>query len=292
MRDALRIVGDGNPLGSAPLLPSHDARHGRHALRISLFAAALAWIAPAVSRAQSCHVPPPQEPLEPGLRLGITHETARFRSPRYEGHYQGLTLRGSVTRRWFFATAALPTYRIVQNGLSSRGFGDLLLYSQARLVRTENDGVAGGVALGATLPTGDERADLGMGHSMLMPGVWTTASSDKFLASAQITYARSLTSDDDHHHGSAGPLVAPMSSSELDATLSASVAIHPTLPSLRLKAGVDTAVPFVDANSVRANARVGFMLGTRVRTSLELHWPIAGEPSIQRLLLELSVALD
>jgi hypothetical protein len=264
----------------------------RHAVASTL-AAAIALLSPRLINAQSCHAPSPQDPLEHGFRAAIAQETAHFRSSRYAGHYQGLMLRGSLTGRRFFAAAGLPIYRIVRNGLASRGFGDLSLHSRALLLSASGDTARGGLALSATFPTGDARHDLGMGHTMLMPGIWATASVDQFFAAAQITYANALASSDDaHHHGGAGPLVAPMSPSEIDATLSASLPIYPGLPGLRFKAGADSAVLVVnDRSGARANAFVGFWIGGRVKTSVELHLPIAGEPSTTSLVLELSVGL-
>jgi hypothetical protein len=263
----------------------------RHAVASTLAAAIAVLVSRPIS-AQSCHAPSPQAPLEQGFRAAIAQETAHFRSSRYAGHYQGLMLRSSLTGRRFFAAAGLPVYRIVRNGLASRGFGDLSLHSRALLLSASGDTARGGLALSATFPTGDARHDLGMGHTMLMPGVWATASVEQFFAVAQITYANALASSDAHHHGGAGPLVAPMSPSEIEATLSASLPIYPGLPGLRLKAGADGAVPVVrDGSGARANAFVGFLVGGRARTSVELHLPIAGEPSTTSLVLELSVGL-
>jgi hypothetical protein len=134
----------------------------RHALAC-VFPAALAIVSPAVARAQSCHVPQLQDALEQGLRLAIAQETASFRSARYEGHFEGVTLRSSVTQGRFFASLAMPGYRIVRNGLASRGFGDLLGYSQMSLLPATNETAHGGLALGASAPTGDARADLAWG---------------------------------------------------------------------------------------------------------------------------------
>jgi hypothetical protein len=83
-----------------------------------------------------------------------------------------------------------------------------------------------------------------------------------------------------------------MSPSEVDATLSASLPIYPGASSVRLRAGVDGALPVArDGTGARANAMVGFLIGDRARTSIELHLPIAGEPSVESLVLELSVGL-
>jgi len=119
----------------------------RHALA-SAFAATLAVASPA-ARAQSCHVPELRDALDQGLRLSIAQETASFHSSRYDGQYEGVTLRSSVTQGRFFASVAMPGYRIVRNGLASRGFGDLLAYSQVSLLPTTNETAHGGLALGA-----------------------------------------------------------------------------------------------------------------------------------------------
>jgi hypothetical protein len=262
----------------------------RHALAWALVAA-LMLLLPRVSRAQGCHVPQPQAGSEQGFRLALAQETTRFRSPRYEGHYQGLLARGSVTHRWLYAGIGVAAYRIVRNGLTRRGFGDLLIHSQARLLSTHDDSFAGGLVLGATLPTGDARADLGMGHWMVTTGAWSTANVKPLLVGAQITYAQSLTSAPArHHHQSAGPLVAPMAASEVDATLFASLPLGARWPDLRVKAGTNFAEPVAgDGSTTRADAFVAFLRTGRAATSIELHVPLVGDPSEQRLMIELSV---
>jgi len=61
---------------------------------------------------------------------------------------------------------------------------------------------------------------------------------------------------------------------------------------LRLKAGSNVALPVAQqSNAARADAFVAFMLGGRARASIELHLPLVGEPSTQRLVIELSVAV-
>jgi hypothetical protein len=234
----------------------------------------------------------PQEE-EGNWRLALAQETARFESSRYEGHYEGITLRSSVAWHLLNAGASLPAYRIVRNGLPGRGLGDLLLHSRARLLGTDSTGSASGVALGASLPTGDARSDLGMGHVMFMPGVWATARADSLLFSSSVAYAKALSgSRAHHHHSGAGPLVMPMSSSELDIAVLASAPIHPSMPELRLRAGLDGAVPFAeDGARARANGRAGLVFVQRVTSSIELQLPVAGEPSTVKVVLELSVAL-
>jgi len=226
-------------------------------------------------------------------RLALAQETARFESSRYEGHYEGITLRSSVAWRALNAGLALPAYRIVRNGLPGRGLGDLLLHSRVRLLGTDDTRAAFGVALGASLPTGDARSDLGMGHVMFMPGVWATARAESLLFSSTVAYAKALSDNRAHHHHSgAGPLVMPMSSSELDIAVLVSAPIHPSVPKLRLRAGMDGALPF-DENGAgaRANGRAGLVFVQPVTSSIELQVPVAGEPSTVKVVLELSVAL-
>jgi len=84
----------------------------------------------------------------------------------------------------------------------------------------------------------------------------------------------------------------PMSSSELDLAVLASAPIHPSLPELRLRAGMDGALPIDDeGGGARASARAGLSFVRPVTSSIELQVPVAGEPSTLKLLLELSVAL-
>ena len=264
----------------------------RHAL-IAVLAAGPLVLAPRAAGAQSCHVELPQELREPIWRLALRAESARFRSSQYEGYYEGLQFSGGVARGGLSIGAALSAYRIVRNGLPDRGLGDLLVYSRGTLLGADGDPAHGGLALAVTLPTGDPRADLGMGHAMLMPGAWASAQLKQLLASSQISYAKALPGKAaHHHHGGVGPLVAPMSSSELEATLALTLPLYPGAENLRLKAGVAGALPVFDEGAAaRLDSLVGLLLGDRVKASLELHFPIAGEPSVHQLVLELSVGM-
>jgi hypothetical protein len=261
----------------------------RHALGAAV-ALLAALLLPRVTSAQSCHVPPPEELREPGWRLTLGQETARFKSSRYEGHYEDVVVSGSVAWRRLYAGAVLPAYRIVRNGLPGRGFGDLLVHSRARLLGAEGATTNGGLALGLSLPTGDARAELGMGHVMLSPGVWATAQVDSISFSSMVAYAKALSGNHVHHHSGVGPLVMPMSSSEIDAALLASVPIHPSVTNLRLRAGLDGALPLGDENGVaRVDWRAGLQFVDRVTSSIELRLPVTGEVSTLKLVLELSV---
>jgi hypothetical protein len=264
----------------------------RHAL-IAALAVTPGVLGARATRAQGCHAEPPQQVGDSRWQLTLGQETARFESPRYEGHYQGLRLSGGVGRQRLYAGAALAAYRIVRNGLPGRGVGDLLLHSRVLLLRAEHDRARAGVGLGVTLPTGDARADLGMGHVMLMPGAWASAQLNQILASAQLTYGKSLRGNNAaHHHDSVGPLVAPMSGSELEATASASLPIYPKAAGARARASVNGALPVLDeSGAARADLRLALLFGDRVNTSLELHLPITGSPSTLKLVVALSIGV-
>jgi hypothetical protein len=262
----------------------------RHAVA-ALLAVMLAGLLPHETRAQSCHVQPLQE-LREGWLLTLRQETARFESSRYDGHYQGLILSGGLAWRQLYAGAALSAYRIVRNGLASRGVGDSFLQARATLLGAESATAQGGLAMAATLPTGDARADLGMGHVMLMPGAWATASLHRLLLSTQLGYGKSLAGNNGHQHRGVGPLIAPMSLAEIDATLAASVPFYPNATDLRLKAEIDGALPTSDEGATaRANLRLGVLHGHRVKASIDLQLPIAGEPSTLKLVLMLGVGM-
>jgi hypothetical protein len=242
------------------------------------------------TRAQGCHPEPPQELQDSSWRLTLGQETARFESPRYEGHWQGLSSSAGVARQRLYAGAALGVYRIVRNGSPRRGVGDLLLHSRVSLLGAERERVRAGLAISVTLPTGDVRSDLGMGHVMLMTGAWVTAQLKQVLANAQLTYGKSLRGNNTHHHDSVGPLVAPMSQSEIDATVSASFRIHPN--GMLVKGGLNGALPVLDeSGAARANLLLALLFGDRLKTSLELQLPIAGVPSTLALRVALSIAV-
>jgi hypothetical protein len=81
-----------------------------------------------------------------------------------------------------------------------------------------------------------------------------------------------------------------MAASEVDATLFASLPLGARWPDLRIKAGTNFAEPVADdLSTTRADAFMAFLLSGRAATSIELHLPLVGDPSAQRLMLELSV---
>lgn len=258
----------------------------RHALKALGAGLALAlWAGGA--RAQHCHEPAPLERRGLGLRVGVGAEYATFRTSRYEGDYQGL----SATLQWGHPLARLratmPAYRIVRNGLESQGAGDLLLEARVPLWRTDRDELSGGPMLAATLPTGNADVDLGMGHPMLMPGLWFTWAPPRAFVTAQMNYGRALNGGaGGHHHEGPRPIVNPMNESELEAAASAGYQPHELV---RARAGAYGAWPTGGEGSAsRAAAFVGAdLLVGPFDLSLEGHLPLAGDPFLAKAVVAL-----
>jgi hypothetical protein len=127
---------------------------------------------------------------------------------------------------------------------------------------------------------------------MLMPGIWGELNRDRAFAQVQVVYGRSLGSHEDHtadphagHHGHAqvqhvtgpGPIVNPMNTSEVAGRLSAGYRLTDVL---RLRAGVDAAVPVADdEGESRAIAVLGVdLLPDPFNTAIEGQLPFVGDP--------------
>ncbi len=258
----------------------------RHALTPA--AAALTLCAAAgPAQAQPCHEPAPLERRELGLRAALGAEYATYRTARYEGEYQGL----SASLQWdtpaLRLRAVVPAYRVVRNGFAAQGPGDVLLEGRAPLVGDGGEGPTGGVVFAASAPTGDAARDLGMGHFMLMPGVWFAWAPRRAFVAAQMSYGRALGGGDGHHHGDGPrPLVNPMNASELEAAASAGYLLH---DAVRARAGAYGALPAGDdQGAARAAAFVALdLLAGRFDLALEAHAPLAGDPFLAKAVVAL-----
>jgi hypothetical protein len=255
------------------------------------FLLAWAWVPQAA--AQHCHLPDPPQLQGPGLQLGTRGEYGSFRTSRYEGEYLGLSLTGSLEHSWGSFHASLPAYRIVRNGLAASALGDLLLQGLLPLARAQDDSRVAGLVLAATAPTGDPDSDTGMGHFMLMPGLWGAWHSEEVFVQAQVDYGRAIgmsgTAHAGHSHG-AGPIVNPMNASELEASMAAGYLLH---PKLRVRAGVYGALPVgVDGGVGRAAVFLGStVLLHSMSLGLEGHLPLAGAPFRGKVVLSLGALI-
>jgi hypothetical protein len=267
-------------------------RRLRRLLRVTLFLLAAAFGSPA--RAQSCHVSAASQDTTFGVRLSARAQTAGFETTLYEGHYQGLfagVLAGSET---VSAEASLPFYRIMRNGLTSYGAGDLALGARAKLFGYGGDRGATGLFVAGTLPTGDPERDLGMGHVMIMPGAWGRASLRPVVFFAELAYGAALgTQGAGHHeHHAAGqtPIVNPMNSSELEPLVA--VAVDVAGP-FRVRGGAYGGFPV--GSSDGASRMAAFVAVEIARgsfgASVQGELPLVGDPFTSRLSLELSTRL-
>jgi hypothetical protein len=242
-----------------------------------------------VAFAQACHAGPPLEALGLGLHVSTSLEFAAYDNARGEGHWVGVALGAAYRRDFLRLRAQMPFYRLERNDETSTGPGDLIVGAEAALLRDE-DRFAAGIGVAVSVPTGNASDDLGMGHFMLMPGLWGELTRDRTFVQAQVAYGRALASRDDHaahehagHHGSEqavmgpGPIVSPMNFSEIEGRLSGGYRI---VELVRLRAGVDAAVPVADEQGEsRAIAVVGVdFLPDPWNLALEGQLPFIGDP--------------
>ncbi|HMJ16281.1 MAG TPA: hypothetical protein VK524_32935 [Polyangiaceae bacterium] len=256
---------------------------------------------PSLVNAQACHSPSASEATSRGLRVGINAEAAGFHTRNYEGHYEGLRVSAQWSVPWASVYAALPGYRLLRNQAEFRGLGDVLVGTRVVALRMRADTARLGVAFAATAPTGNAEHELGMGHFMLMPGLFANRTLGRLMVAGETHYSRALVSKDsheasmsEHHHHhrahAAGPrpLVDPMNRSEVSGALSASLAL---LPAFRMRAGVYGALPIADEDGAsRAAARIGVgWTLPHLETMLEIHRAFVGDPFTQKLVLEIAV---
>jgi len=256
----------------------------RHAL-IGVLGLAWGWGAPAL--AQPCHEVAPAAAQEPSVDLGVALETATYRTPRYEGDYQALSLFAQGTHARGHVRLALPVYRLVRNGLEGRGLGDVALDAGVRLAQAAEGALATGLALAVTLPSGDASQELGMGHVMVMPGAWLDWRGARARVHARLAYGRALGGGA-HLRGRPQPLVNPMNASEVEGSLGGAVQLT---QEVGLKGGAYGALPVaLPEGAARAATFAGLELRWRqVTLGFEGHLPLAGAPFQLKAVARLSL---
>lgn len=189
-------------------------------------AAAVLAAVPTPIAAQTCHTPAVEAPAGP-VSAAIVAETATFdRGGGDAGNYQGISARVNGRLGGLAGSLLVPMYRLDDRaGGTSFGLGDLLALGEARLYRASQGRLSGGALLGVTAPTGSRERRLGMGHVMVMPGVWTTLAGASFSSRLDLGYGRVLGSRHAGHHqggharSGTSPVVSPMNQEEVTATL-------------------------------------------------------------------------
>lgn len=231
-------------LASAPAFAQHDHAHDDHA----------------ASRPAA-------------LAAGVALVAASFDTTYYVGNYEGVvpSVRWSDAR--FAAIASAGVYRVSKNGAQSYDFADIGLHGQASIVR--KDTFDAGVLAGISLPTGDSAHGTGMGHAMVMPGVYAAWSVERVRLAASVGYSRALGAASGHDHG-AWPLVSPMLMSEISWTAGADVRMAPPITAGLRSAG---GLPTGDGGGARAIAagRVAWRSG-RVDSAFEIQAGVVGDP--------------
>lgn len=256
-------------------------------MRRSLTALVLAAssLVPIAVYADHCEPAAPLQDAGTGQRLGVAVESASYRTSRYEGVYEGLATTWSWNWNWLGVRAQLPAYRLNRNGRVVTGLGDVFLEGRAEFWVSDEERWRAGLMSALTLPSGDASADLGMGHAMAFGGIWTSYSRDDFSTQLQLSYAGALAAGGAHayHAGGASPLVAPMNSSEVNASLSAS---YDVVEPLRLRASTYAALPVgVDDGKARAIAGLGIDFVTDwFDSSIEGQLPLVGDPFTAKLI--------
>lgn len=196
----------------------------------------------------------------------------RFDTRLYEGHYEGAI----AAVAWSFGRGVIgvsaPAYLLSENGRDQRGLGDVTLDTQWLVIRRT---VTVGIALAVSLPTGDSRVGLGMGHPMAMPAVWAQRRfAGRVMTGAMLGFGGGLGDGSAHQHGS-WPLVSPMNRSEITASGSAMVSVGSTTA---IGARVTGGLPVATEGTSRAIV-AGRALWTRGRiiSELELQAAVVGD---------------
>lgn len=217
-------------------------------------------------------------PAGSSYAAGLALVAASYDTMFYGGDYEGAiaSFRWSYDR--FGAAASASAYRLVGNGRTTFGLGDVVVHGQVMLAGDR--ALAVGLAVGLGLPTGDSRPGLGMGHPMIMPAAFVSAARGRVRLAGSAGYGRALGGD--HEHG-AWPLVDPMSRSELTFSSSGDLAIaHDWQLGMRLLAAIPTSDSPVRAIGA---GRVGWTAG-RFDTAVELQAGLAGDPFHLRGLVQ------
>jgi hypothetical protein len=218
------------------------------------------------------------------VSVGVALQAAEFDNMSYVGSYQSVTPSIGWMHGRFGASALLGLYHLDENGLSTYGIGDVMLGGHATLV--ERDAVEAGVAMHVMLPTGSELENLGMGHVMAMPSLWSAWHAERLRVTGSAGYARALTSIGSGHDHGPRPLVDPMNLQELTWSAGADLDVGHRL---QLGGRALGAFPIGTGHTrVIGGGRVGW--GTpHMSTAFELQVGIAGDPFTVRGVVETSL---
>ena len=231
------------------------------------------------ARAEHVHGPAPVTATST-FGAGLSLVAARYDQMLYDGDYQGFApvLRWSNAR--FAVSASMPFYRLVENGRTLYGPGDGVVAGQ---VTHQHAAWLGGIVVAVSLPIGEQRNGLGMGHAMVMPAMFVAVAIDRVRLGATAGYGRALGNPGEEHDHGQWPIVEPMNLAELTWGASGDVAI---VRSVTAGARLLGAVPIGDGQArIVAAARTAWTTGP-VETGFELQAGVHGDPFSFRGVLE------
>lgn len=198
---------------------------------LCLVVAAICLVAVAGSvQAQSCHEPvrPGEAGWTAGARLGLGSADNEHDA----GSWQSLTLETDWRAGRWALRLQQPLLHLDRSGYSDMGLGDAVVGSSFLLHRNVAASDASFATLNATIPLGDEEAELGMGHPMVMAGVAHEQRFGSVAVTGEVGVATTVYLHHDEeesapvakhtetvsthaHAGGFAPLVAPMNEQEV-----------------------------------------------------------------------------
>lgn len=204
--------------------------------------------------------------------LAATFSPSASENMFWGGNYQGVVPSASWAMDRYAAGASWAYYRLRRNGAEDYGVGDFVVHGQVALVR--RPAVQAGLMVAASMPTGDDMAGFGMGHSMVMPAAYGGWHSGALVLAASFGYSRAVVSSLEAH--GMMPIVDPMNMSELTWNASGDVAIASGVRAgARVSGGIPVGAPGDDR--VVGALRVAWGQG-RVDTAAELQAGLSGDP--------------
>lgn len=239
------------------------------------------------AQAQSCHAPSLRALEQQSFRATLGSVYASYANARYTGEYQGAHALVAFAHPRLFIDVSVPYYRLVRNGRTVHGVGDVATDVRVSALEWPEHGVSVGPELSATLPTGSRKRDLGMGHLMLMPGLFMLIVNHDLTVMVQLAYGRALDAGHGHTHAGVQPIVNPMNRSEIEHAIAASFALNPMV---RVSSRLMGAVPIADSDGA---AREVFAAGAQLvlgptDLALEQHLPLTGDPFTAKTVLSFS----
>ena len=211
-----------------------------------------------------------------GLSARLHFESAIYERALSEGSWSGLSTElGGGWGRWQ-ARGWIGAYQLDRNGVTEQGIGDAGLETRVTAWRSESAAapLRLGPRLAMTLPTGDAATGFGMGHAMVMPGLWWSLPGQRFSWGGLVAYGRALGAMEGHHHGP-GPIIDPMNSSEVLASAGLNVALIGQLDALLT---ASYARPLVDNGAARGAAGLGLLWNARpVHLGATVQLPLVGD---------------